>query len=107
MLRRKEAKSKFVRVPQSVLVAPLVTELGRSWRLNNLPRPGAILRITGEAHALSLSMIDGVNDGVVHAAGLSKAWTLTNGLDGGVVSAIGGVFSRRKHQWDDPLIGYR
>ena len=94
VLRRKTAKSKFVRVPQTVQTRQLVSQLKHSWRLNALPPPGAILRITGGPENLPLTMVDGVNDGVVHAAGLCKAWTLTNGLDHGVVSAVGGVASR-------------
>ena len=50
-------------------------------------------------------MVEGVSDGVVHAAGLCHALTLTNGLDAGVVGAIGSVHERQQYKWDGPLIG--
>ena len=50
-------------------------------------------------------MVEGVSDGVVHAAGLCHALTLTNGLDAGVVGAIGSVHDRQQYKWDGPLIG--
>ena len=105
VLRRRMAKAKFVRVPQSVHTAALVAELRCSWGFNVPPTPGTVLRITGGPQALAPGMVDGVSDGVVHAAGLCNALTLTNGLDAGVVSAIGSVHERQRYKWDSPLIG--
>ena len=106
VLRRRTAKAKFVRVPHNVRTAALVEELGRNWGFNVPPAPGCILRITGGPQGLAPGMVDGVCDGVVHAAGLCHALTLTNGLDAGVVSAIGSVHERQQYKWDGPLIGF-
>ena len=71
-LRRRTAKAKFVRVPHNVRAAALVAELGRNWGFNVPPAPGCILRITGGPQGLAPGMVDGVSDGVVHAAGLCQ-----------------------------------
>ena len=51
------------------------------------------------------NVLDGLCDGVVHAAGLADAWTVTDGLDAGVAGAIGQAHVRFQHKWDGPLIG--
>ena len=106
VLRRRTAKAKFVRVPHNVRTAALVAEVSRNWGFNVPPAPGCILRITGGPQGLAPGMVDGVSDGVVHAAGLCHALTLTNGLDVGVVAAIGSVHERQQYKWDGPLIGF-
>jgi hypothetical protein len=121
VLRRRTAKAKFVRVPHNVRTAALVAELGPNWGFNVPPAPGSsssslssssspppscILRITGGPQGLAPGMVDGFSEGVVHAAGLCHALTLTNGLDAGVVAAIGSVHERQQYKWDAPLIGF-
>lgn len=106
VLRRRDAKAKFVRVPHNVRTAALVKELGLNWGFNTPPVPGCVLRISGGPQDLAPGLVDGVSDGVVHAAELCNALTLTNGLDAGVVSVMGSVHERQRYRWDGPLIGF-
>lgn len=107
--RRKTAKAQFIRVTPTVAPRVLNKEINRTWRreeLGNAKPPGLILRITGERSGeLPDVVVETLEGGIVHAAGLAGAWTFTNGLDSGVVNTVGNAHMRMQHRWNGPLVG--
>ena len=105
-LRRKTAKAQFIRVPRAVAPQMLSKEINRLWQLGHVKPPGLVLRVTGaRGGELSDDVVESLEGGVVHAAGLSGAWTFTNGLDCGVANIVGYAHMKMQHRWNGPLVG--
>ena len=78
------------------------------WRMK---APGMLLRVTGSMPDRALmdadlsDFVDDIMEDLFRAAGASKAWVITQGLDYGIAKVVGQALSRLTGSAQAPLIG--